>query len=186
MVRRSPPGFTNPSLRPGTSSGERGDCTQSTFPCRRTARIRLVAGSSTQRSPSNRQRPRRKQGRIGARINACDGRNSQECAPAQKPKKFFPAYSAPRSAPSAFSEEDIPARTVPRFIPDRDNSRGSGQLRIARWDSIETVKRFAGPNPDAAIVKPEGRSALTEFDDFASHYEVPYSYSCTARHRRVR
>lgn len=48
-------------------------------------------------------------------------------------------------------------------------------LAVTLWDSIETVKGFAGPNPEAAIVEPEGRSALREFDDFARHYEVSYS-----------
>jgi heme-degrading monooxygenase HmoA len=48
-------------------------------------------------------------------------------------------------------------------------------LAVTLWDSIETVKSFAGPDPDVAIVEPEGRVALTEFDDFARHYEVAYS-----------
>ena len=61
-----------------------------------------------------------------APVNTCSGRNSQECAPAQKPNKFFSAHSAPRSASSAFSVENIPAQTVPRFTSDCDNSCGTG------------------------------------------------------------
>jgi heme-degrading monooxygenase HmoA len=48
-------------------------------------------------------------------------------------------------------------------------------LAVTLWDSIETIKKFAGPDPEVAIVEPEGRAALTEFDDFARHYEVAYS-----------
>src|SRR6266849_1382718 len=48
-------------------------------------------------------------------------------------------------------------------------------LAVTLWDSIETIKKFAGPNPDVAIVEPEGRAALSAFDDFARHYEVAYS-----------
>jgi len=47
-------------------------------------------------------------------------------------------------------------------------------LAITLWDSIETIKAFAGSNPDVAIVEPEGRAALTTFDDVARHYEVDY------------
>ena len=48
-------------------------------------------------------------------------------------------------------------------------------LAVTLWDSIETIKAFAGPNPEVAIVEPEGRAALSAFDDFARHYEVAYS-----------
>jgi heme-degrading monooxygenase HmoA len=50
-------------------------------------------------------------------------------------------------------------------------------LAVTFWDSIETIKEFAGANPNVAIVEPEGRAALFEFDDFAKHYEVAYSTS---------
>ena len=47
-------------------------------------------------------------------------------------------------------------------------------LAVTFWDSLETIKKFAGPNPDLATVEPEGRAALLVFDDFAKHYEVAY------------
>ena len=47
-------------------------------------------------------------------------------------------------------------------------------LALTLWDSLETIKNFAGPNPEVAIVEPEGRASLSEFDDFARHYEVAY------------
>ena len=45
---------------------------------------------------------------------------------------------------------------------------------ITLWDSMETVKQFAGPDPEVAIVEPEGRKALSTFDAFARHHEVAY------------
>jgi len=47
-------------------------------------------------------------------------------------------------------------------------------LAVTLWDSIETIKKFAGPDPEVAIVEPEGRAALSAFDDFARHYDVAY------------
>ena len=45
-------------------------------------------------------------------------------------------------------------------------------LAVTLWDFVETIKKFAGPNPETAIVEPEGRAALTEIDEFAKHYDV--------------
>jgi heme-degrading monooxygenase HmoA len=48
-------------------------------------------------------------------------------------------------------------------------------LALTLWDSIESIRAFAGQNPNVAIVEPEGRAALSRFDEFARHYEVAYS-----------
>lgn len=48
-------------------------------------------------------------------------------------------------------------------------------LAVTLWDSIESVQAFAGANPDAAVVEPEGRAALSRFDDFARHYDIAYN-----------
>ena len=45
-------------------------------------------------------------------------------------------------------------------------------LAVTFWDSIENVKKFAGPNPDLATVEPEGRAALSAYDDLVTHYGV--------------
>jgi heme-degrading monooxygenase HmoA len=47
-------------------------------------------------------------------------------------------------------------------------------LAVTFWDSIDTVKNFAGNNPEIAIVDPEARAMLSEFDDFARNFEVAY------------
>jgi heme-degrading monooxygenase HmoA len=47
-------------------------------------------------------------------------------------------------------------------------------LAVTLWDSIETIKKFAGKDPDVAIVEPEARAVLSQFDDFAKHYDVVF------------
>jgi heme-degrading monooxygenase HmoA len=48
-------------------------------------------------------------------------------------------------------------------------------LAVTLWDSIESVRAFAGQNPRVSVVEPEGRAALSSFDDFAQHYDVAYN-----------
>jgi heme-degrading monooxygenase HmoA len=48
-------------------------------------------------------------------------------------------------------------------------------LAITLWDSIESVKKFAGNRPDVAVVEPEAVAILSEFDDFVQHFEIAYS-----------
>jgi heme-degrading monooxygenase HmoA len=48
-------------------------------------------------------------------------------------------------------------------------------VALTLWDSAESVRAFAGDDISAAIVEPEGRTALSSFDDFATHYEVAYT-----------
>jgi hypothetical protein len=45
-------------------------------------------------------------------------------------------------------------------------------VALTLWDSIETVKQFAGPNPETAVVEPQARAVLAKFDPFVRHYEV--------------
>jgi heme-degrading monooxygenase HmoA len=45
-------------------------------------------------------------------------------------------------------------------------------LVISRWESMEAVKAFAGPDPDRAVVEPGAKAVLAEYDDFVTHYEM--------------
>lgn len=42
----------------------------------------------------------------------------------------------------------------------------------ATWDSMAAIGRFAGAEPERAVVEPEARAVLAEYDDFVRHYEV--------------
>lgn len=45
-------------------------------------------------------------------------------------------------------------------------------LVITLWDSMDAIRRFAGEDSERAVVEPEARAVLAEFDDFVRHYEV--------------
>ena len=45
-------------------------------------------------------------------------------------------------------------------------------VAVTLWDSLETIKKFSGPDPETAHIEPQGRAALKEFDDFARNYEI--------------
>jgi heme-degrading monooxygenase HmoA len=47
-------------------------------------------------------------------------------------------------------------------------------LAVTLWDSMDAIRAFAGSDPETAVVEPEARAVLAEFDDFARHYEVAY------------
>lgn len=57
----------------------------------------------------------------------------------------------------------------------RETAEGVEFLAVTRWESIEAVKAFAGPELDVAVVEPEARAVLADFDDFVRHFELAHS-----------
>jgi hypothetical protein len=47
-------------------------------------------------------------------------------------------------------------------------------LAMTYWESLDSIRSFAGDDIGSAIVEPEARAVLTDFDDFARHYEVAF------------
>ena len=43
---------------------------------------------------------------------------------------------------------------------------------LTLWESMEAVCRFAGKEPEKAVVESEARTALTSFDDSVTHFEI--------------
>ena len=43
---------------------------------------------------------------------------------------------------------------------------------ISLWDSMEAIRRFAGPNVDKAVYYPEDKDFLLELEPKVSHYRV--------------
>lgn len=43
---------------------------------------------------------------------------------------------------------------------------------LTLWDSMETIRKFAGATPERAVVEPEAKAALIRFDAEVRHYEV--------------
>ena len=60
------------------------------------------------------------------------------------------------------------------YLLRRKTDMGVEFLAVTLWDSIETIRKFSGPDPEVAHVEPEGRAALSEFDEFARNYEIVY------------
>ena len=58
------------------------------------------------------------------------------------------------------------------FLLARESGGEVEFIALTLWDSIEAVKRFAGANPDVAVVEPEAKAVLSNFDDFVRHYDV--------------
>jgi heme-degrading monooxygenase HmoA len=40
------------------------------------------------------------------------------------------------------------------------------------WESMDAVRKFAGPTPEKAVVDPEARAVLTSFDESVEHFEI--------------
>ncbi len=47
-------------------------------------------------------------------------------------------------------------------------------LALTLWESLDSIRAFAGEDIATAIVELEARAVLADFDDFARHYEVAF------------
>lgn len=50
-------------------------------------------------------------------------------------------------------------------------------LIITVWDSLESIKSFAGPSPDVAVVPEVVKAMMVQFDAEVRHYEVHSEFS---------
>jgi heme-degrading monooxygenase HmoA len=65
----------------------------------------------------------------------------------------------------------------------------TGQVKFAAvtfWESMDSIKAFAGADPTVSVIEPEGWAALSSFDDHATHDEVVFmQHKLDATSRRV-
>jgi heme-degrading monooxygenase HmoA len=54
-------------------------------------------------------------------------------------------------------------------------------LVVTVWESMEAIQGFAGIDTDNAVVEPEARTLLAEFDNFVRHYKI-VDGRCTERY----
>jgi uncharacterized protein len=52
---------------------------------------------------------------------------------------------------------------------------------LTLWESMAAVRRFAGVEPEKAVVEPEARAILSGFDEFVTHFEVVHRSEVTAK-----
>ncbi len=63
-----------------------------------------------------------------------------------------------------------------------DGHRGAYVLRDRRafqvvtlWESMDAIRRFAGDDPEVAVVPPEARALLASFDERVRHFEIVHA-----------
>jgi heme-degrading monooxygenase HmoA len=79
--------------------------------------------------------------------------------------------------PKHFRDNVVPElRHLPGFLGAhlalRSLDSGLEYMVLTRWQSMESIKAFAGDEIDKAVVEPGAVAALIDFDDFVRHYEV--------------
>jgi heme-degrading monooxygenase HmoA len=79
--------------------------------------------------------------------------------------------------PKHFCEKVVPElRHIPGFLgahlSRRDLADKVEFLVLTRWQSLESIRAFAGTDFGRAVVDPGAAAALTEFDRNVQHYEV--------------
>lgn len=45
-------------------------------------------------------------------------------------------------------------------------------LVVTRWESLEAIAKFAGPDPEVAVVPAKAVSMMIEYDHRARHFEI--------------
>jgi heme-degrading monooxygenase HmoA len=43
---------------------------------------------------------------------------------------------------------------------------------LTRFESLDAVRRFSGPDAEVAVIEPEARALLVEADERARHFEI--------------
>ena len=54
----------------------------------------------------------------------------------------------------------------------RENGDEIAFVTITRFESLESVRAFAGEDYEQAVVEPEARTLLSRFDERSEHYEI--------------
>jgi len=73
--------------------------------------------------------------------------------------------------------ETFPAlRKIPGFVDASILSRPIGGgvdfLVVTRWESLDAIARFAGTDPEAAVVPAKAAAMMIEYDPRVRHFEV--------------
>ena len=67
-------------------------------------------------------------------------------------------------------------RKIPGFVDAsilrRPFAAGIEFLIITRWESLDALARFSGPDPEVAVVPAKAAEMMIEYDRRARHFEV--------------
>jgi heme-degrading monooxygenase HmoA len=96
--------------------------------------------------------------------------------------RFWHGYTVPQNADTyenLLKEEifiGIRDRNIPGFQEIQLFRRELGNevefITVMWFDSIESVRAFAGEDYEVAVVPPKARALLSRFDERSQHYEV--------------
>ena len=82
----------------------------------------------------------------------------------------YQKFMVERAAPDYGSVEGL----IKLYFQRKDEEKKAHFLLVTLWDSIDSVKKFAGDNPEIAKYYPEDESFLLEKEKHVSMYEVFY------------
>lgn len=78
--------------------------------------------------------------------------------------------------------EHLQSQTLPQLVQlagfhdarvlRRDLPQGVEFLVVTIWESLDSIRAFAGNDVESAVVPPEARDMMIEYDRSARHYEV--------------
>jgi heme-degrading monooxygenase HmoA len=51
-------------------------------------------------------------------------------------------------------------------------------IAVTLWESLASIRSFAGEDIDRAVVEPEARAILSSFDDCVRHFELAHAAPC--------
>ena len=67
--------------------------------------------------------------------------------------------------------EDIPGYLGACLLRRDDGDRVDIQV-LTRWESMDSVRSFAGTNPETAVVEPAAQAVLLDYDSTVTHHTV--------------
>jgi heme-degrading monooxygenase HmoA len=78
--------------------------------------------------------------------------------------------------------EHLQSQTLPQLVQlagfhdarvlRRDLPQGVEFLVVTIWESLDSIRAFAGNDVESAVVPPEARDMMIEYDRMARHYQV--------------
>jgi uncharacterized protein len=60
------------------------------------------------------------------------------------------------------------------YLLRRNQGQAIEVVVLTLWDSMKAIRAFAGSDLERAVVEPEAKAALAEFDERVTHFEVVY------------
>ncbi len=57
----------------------------------------------------------------------------------------------------------------------RDRGNRAELQVLTRWNSVDAIRKFAGEDPERAVVEPEAQAVLLEFDSRVTHFDVVFT-----------